>query len=182
LSQLRDIRNKREASPLLHDKDLQAFRELSHPGGTIARTRVSTSKAKVELDSKFESQLALLINEERKSFGSLQGELLRIKLHGRKTFSIYPLVGPTSIYCEFDPALKDLAKQALEKHVRIRGYKYYRPEAAFPHKVRVMDMEIIDDSRENHLRTLKGVAPNATGDQSSEEFVKRLREEWDDGR
>ena len=48
------------------------------------------------------------------------------------------------------------------------------------HKIKVQEMEVFPPaSTLPSLRDLYGIAPNATGDMTTEQFVRQLRDEWD---
>lgn len=64
--------------------------------------------------------------------------------------------------------------------VAVRGECFYRPNVNFPHRIEVTSMEELSTCEElPTLRDLQGIAPNLTGELSSEEFVRRQRDEWD---
>lgn len=61
-----------------------------------------------------------------------------------------------------------LIERTIEKHINRNG------RSAFRHRRVVMPGEVLPDWDD-----LRGVAPNATGDLSSEAFVRELRDGWD---
>lgn len=109
--------------------------------------------------------------------GSLTGMLEQINIHGNKNeFRVYPVAGPISIKCKFTDDVKKDAVKALGKNITIHGRLGYRPRANFPHCADIHLIEIHpDDKRLPSFADLQGIAPEATGGLSSEDFVRRLR-------
>jgi len=82
--------------------------------------------------------------------------------------------------CKFPEALLGDVQRALGRFVSVRGKCFYRPGTAFLYRIDVWEMEVLPPSEElPSLSDLCGIAPDATGDKSSEQFVRELRDEWD---
>ena len=112
--------------------------------------------------------------------GSIEGMLEQINLHdGANIFHIYPDVGPRKVTCHFPARLIDDAVAAVGRRVEIFGTLKYRAGASFPHQVSVTDIEAYPPEDElPDWDDIRGRAPDATGDLSSEAFVRELRDGW----
>ena len=109
--------------------------------------------------------------------------LKRINIHNNtNTFRIYTsLPAFSSVNCEFPPNLLERVQNSLGFFVSVSGECFYRPEAPFPYKMNVQEMEVLPPTEElPTLSDLYGIAPGATGSKSSEQFVRELRDRWDE--
>jgi hypothetical protein len=111
---------------------------------------------------------------------SYEGELKQINLHnGISYFYIYPYGLPKKIKCNFPQELSDIAIEGIGRKVCITGEAVYTKNQQFPHAINVKEIDVYPP--EIDLPTwedLLGIAPNATGELLSEEFVRSLRNEW----
>ncbi len=109
---------------------------------------------------------------------TVSGTLDALNVHGKsKKFMIYPVAG-RKIDCYFPDELYEEAKTSVEKYMELRGDVKYKSKARFPFEIEVKEIEVFPD--EEDLPTMfdiQGMAPNATGDLSSEEFIAKIREE-----
>ena len=117
------------------------------------------------------------ISGEFKNEGSMSGLLEAINIHGgRNKFTIYPLAGPHRVVCHFPGSQLVEAISAINRHVSVQGTFKYRSKAFHPFEVEVKEMEVFpDDDELPSLSSLRGIAPNATGDIDSVKFVRELR-------
>ena len=136
-----------------------------------------------QLDDRFRKTLRAARSNEEKVISTIDGKLEQINIHNHaNTFRIYPVLSHLpSVACKFPDHLLDVVQNALGKFVSVWGECSYRPGAAFPHKIDVREMKILPPSKDlPTLSDLRGIAPGATGDKSSEQFVRELRDKWDD--
>ncbi len=69
-------------------------------------------------------------------------------------------------------------KSAIDRHVQVFGELKYKRWDNFAYAVNVSDLEILPpDDELPSLFDLRGIAPNATGSQTAEEFVRVMRDE-----
>ncbi len=111
--------------------------------------------------------------------GSITGMLEQINVHGGKNeFRIYPIAGPPFVKCKFSDDIKGEVKRAIEKNITIHGRLGYKPRASFPYyaEVRSLDIHPPDDKLPT-FGSLEGIAPDATGDLSSEDFIRGIRDD-----
>ena len=116
----------------------------------------------------------------RTSFGRVRGRLEAINIHaGANNFRIYPVVGPRKLVCHFQPDHMDRAIAVVSKMVNVTGLRHFKENASFPYAIDVSDFEVLPpDSQLPKLSQLRGVAPDATGNLKSEDFVRQLRDDW----
>jgi hypothetical protein len=121
---------------------------------------------------------ALAVDEE--CAGAIEGMLEQINLHdGANIFHVYPEIGPRKVTCHFPPKLLDDAVSAVGRKVEVYGILRYRSGARFPHQVHVTQIDAFPPESElPDWEDVRGMAPDATGDMSSEAFVRELRDGW----
>lgn len=111
---------------------------------------------------------------------SMTGTLEMVDVHTRNKCRIYPVVGPKRIDCYFSPELLPTVIAGVNHYVNVKGKFKYKSRYPFPYAVEVTHIEIYPP--ENELPTLfdlQGIAPNATGEINSEDFVRGMRDnEW----
>ena len=79
--------------------------------------------------------------------------------------------------CSFSPDKIEEAREALGRKIRVLGELTYPKGNDFPKDVRVQTIEFLpEDDDLPSLTDLRGIAPDITGDLSSEEFVRNLRD------
>jgi len=160
---------------------LENFRGLVRPvGKTVKNATLLFNDHRLDLTERVGIKIdeALAIDEE--CDGSLEGMLDQINVHlGANTFHIYPEVGARKVTCHFPSKLFDDAVSAVGRRVEISGTLHYRAGASFPHQISVTTIEAFPPEYElPDWEDLRGRAPNATGELSSEAFVRELRNEW----
>jgi hypothetical protein len=160
---------------------LEDIRRMTQPVGKTVKNAAFVFKGQTftltqEVGSKVDTALA--VDEECE--GSIEGRLEQINLHhGANVFHIYPEIGPRKVTCRFPGRLYDDAVAAVGRRVEIFGTLHYRVGATFPHQVAVTQIEAFPPESElPDWDDLRGRAPNATGDLSSEAFVRELRDGW----
>ena len=160
---------------------LEDFKALAKPvGKDIKNTAIFFNGTVLDLTPKIALRVeeALAIDEECDGF--IEGMLEQINLHhGANTFHIYPDVGPKKVTCHFPVVLIDEAIAAVGRRVEVIGSLKYRLGAPFPHQITVTGVEAIPSDYElPDWDDLRGRAPDATGQLSSEAFVRELRDAW----
>ena len=119
--------------------------------------------------------------DEQAVINTIDGWLEQINIHNRaNTFKIYAsLPSVFSVRCKFPQDLLEKVQNSLGTFVSVSGECFYRPDAAFPYKIDVREMDALPPS-ENlpSLDDLYGIAPDATGDKTTEEFVRESRNAW----
>lgn len=160
---------------------LEDIRGLARPvGKTVANVTLLFNDHRFDLTPKIVSQVDRALEVEEECEGAIEGRLEQINLHdGANVFHIYPNAGPRKITCHFPPGLIDDAVSAVGRTVEVFGSLRYRGGASFPHQVRVTQVEAFPPEYElPDWDDLRGMAPDATGDLSSEAFIRGLRDGW----
>lgn len=160
---------------------LEDIRGLARPvGKSVANVTLLFNDHRFDLTEKVASKVdeALAVDEECE--GAIEGMLEQINLHhNANVFYIYPEIGPRKLTCHFPPKLYDDAISAVGRRVEVYGTLRYRTGATFPHQVAVTAIEALpSESDLPSWEDLRGMAPDATGDLSSEAFVRELRDGW----
>lgn len=179
--ELAAIRTNQPISPELDDRTIEHLRDLvSGLGQSFNRAAVFNSEARVELDSTFETNVRKLLDEEDCSYGGFEGMLDAANIHGRtRRVWLHPKLGPQKVRCDFLPGMTDQIKECFGQYIRVEGFKYFRAQSPFPYRIKVIEFEALEGDEESALINLGGIAPGATGDMTSVEFVRAIRDEWD---
>lgn len=175
------IKRMNPVSPDIDNRLLEHLRDLAiGVGQDFKSVVISNGRERVELDRKFETSLQKLLNEEDVSYGGIEGMLEAVNIHGdARRFWIYPKIGADRVRCDFLPGTYDQIKEALGHYVRVVGLKFFRAPSPFPFRINVKDFEVISDEKIVSINQLIGIAPDATGEMSSVDFVRKIRNEWD---
>lgn len=158
--------------------DLRALAKPVGPHLKYATLLINDSEFELTADVTRRVDSALEVAEE--CIGFIEGQLEQINIHeGANTFHIYPDVGPRRVACHFPNVLLDDAIYAVSRKVEVSGTLKYRHGAAFPHAIAVSAIDAFPpDDELPTWEDLRGRAPDATGDLSSEAFVRELRNAW----
>jgi hypothetical protein len=171
-----------EQSLMSFDSDLlEDFRNLAKPvGKNVKSVTLVINDYSFDLTDRTVTQVNEALAVEDECGGSLSGMLEQINLHGgANVFHIYPEVGPRRVTCHFPPKLLDDAVIAVGKRVEVFGTLKFRGGAPFPHQVSVTEIDAFPPDYEiPDWNDLRGRAPDATGDLSSEAFIAELRDAW----
>jgi hypothetical protein len=132
------------------------------------------------LETSVRREISRVLTPAHRERGSVRGRLEAINLHaGANNFRIYPIVGPHKVICRFPQSLIDQAVAAVNQRVVVIGILHYREGEHFPHQIDVADVKFLQpDSELPTLSELRGIAPDATGELKSEEFIRKLRDAW----
>ena len=123
-------------------------------------------------------ETALAVEDECE--GGIEGMLEQINLHqGANTFQIYPDTGPNKVTCYFSPQMYYDAVSAVGRRVEVFGTLKFRSGEPFAHQIAVSGLEVHPfDYDIPNWEDLRGRAPDATGQLSSEAFIRELRDAW----
>jgi hypothetical protein len=160
---------------------LDDIKGLAKPVGThlkYATLLINDSQFELTDDVIKRVDIALEVDEE--CIGSIEGQLEQINIHGgANTFHVYPDVGPRRVSCHFPNALLDDAIFAVGRRVEVSGLLKYRRGASFAHAINVTGIDAFPpDDELPTWEDIRGRAPDATGELSSEAFVRELRNGW----
>lgn len=164
------------------DYDLLAdIRELASPAGTGFRSAyLVVDNAQHFLTANIATQITTFLADQEECFTTVEGMLERVNVHDdANEFTIFPGIGAKRIKCRFPPEKVDKGLAAIRRRVAVSGLAKYRKFASFPHEIFAEDLQIYE--LEANLPTfddLRGMAPDATGTMSSEDFVAEIRHGW----
>jgi hypothetical protein len=156
---------------------LESYKSLGASKNLKEMTISSSPQKVVSIDQGFSERVERAIGPDIFAAGSVSGRLERVNLHNTRSFDIFPPVGPPRIRCNFEEADRAKVKDALDNFVTIKGRLRYKTWDKHPHAI---DVKVIDihepDAELPTMDDLRGIAPDATGGLSSEDFVRTVRE------
>ena len=180
------IRNLRQISkgPRLPENErrdlaaLEAYKALSLTAERHVRSlSIKAGRTEVAITETFRRNIDQIIGPDEVSQGSMTGVLEAVNLHNTLRFNIYPVVGPKKVTCTFEPETREQVIRALDRYVHVYGNLRYKRWAPFPHAIDVHRVEVYPpDSELPRIADLRGIAPDATGEMSSEDFIEELRD------
>jgi hypothetical protein len=177
---LAHIQRERTTPPYFSDYGLRKAQELAKKlrkdGAKAVIIHDIEREVKAMISPEVVPDLGKLINVRFQEIGSVEGRLEMISIHRVPRFTVYHAITQRSIRCKFEPNLLDLVKEALGRRVVVSGVVYfnYRYEA-----VRVDLQKLMILPKEEELpspKDLRGMAPDFTGDKTTEEYILSLRE------
>ena len=123
-------------------------------------------------------QINQLLQKERISVGSIEGKLELISVHeGSRKFNVYHDVTGRAVQCDLPRDLERQVVEALGNRVIVSG-AIHRNLNGTPVRVRVEGLRVLPvRSEEPTIDELMGSIPDLTGDLSTEEFVRMIRDE-----
>ena len=160
---------------------LADIKQLTAPvGASLNFATLLMNGSEYQLTEKISKQIDTYMADYEECHGSVEGMLEKVNVHAdANVFTVYPDVGPNSITCHFPTELLDKVFAAGKRKVCVSGVMRFRKFSPFPHHVDVESFEIYRDADElAGFQDIFGIAPNATGELSSEEFIKELRCGW----
>jgi hypothetical protein len=161
---------------------LEKIREISSSvRKRRARSQIEYKDKVVEINHIFERRIVAILEQTEEMFGSVEGKLEALNLHNKhNVFAVYPIAGAKKVNCHFDEEKREVVKAAIDKFVIVTGMAQYQYRDRFPYKIEVRDIEAIDGVGDAvpRMEELRGIAPDATGDLDSVEFVRQIRDGW----
>ena len=123
-------------------------------------------------------QINQLLIKERVSYGSIEGKVELISVHkGNRKFNVYHTVTGKAVECNLPSHLETEIIAALKRRVVISG-AIHRNWNGDPHRVEVERLRVLRENDElPSLDELMGSLPNLTGDLSTEEFIRMIRDD-----
>lgn len=182
LGRFRTVRMKE--GPPVRDMDvLHSYQRLVEPvQKQIARqVTIAAGGRRVSITKPFVERLSRVIGPDRRERGSVRGRLLRVNLYRAKRFDIFPSVGPRRIAATFSGGQQEAQViAAVGKYVIVEGSLRFKQWDLVPYAIEdVTRIEAYDQASLPTLDDLRGMAPEALGSMTSEEFLDSLREKED---
>lgn len=166
----------------LNPELLEHLLHLANPvGKKLQSLSVIANDDTFDFSRDFASRVEIALTPQYECTGTVEGTLDAINVHeGVNAFWIYPRVGPKRIKCHFAEDQKETALSAVTRDVSVTGSLRYRKNIPFPYEIVVSDIDIYPVEADlPKFDDLRGLAPNATGNLSSEEFIRELRDGWE---
>lgn len=179
LATLKDIDKKGEAPPEFDYEALEAYKGISKKiDKGLTQLTVSSNGYRCNITQDYSSLIQIIQGPDEVARGSMSGRIEAINFHTPPyRFTLYPIVGPQRVRCNFPTKKKNDAISAIDKYVTVFGIIKYRHKAIYPYEIDIDNIEInppIDTIPK--LADLKGIAPDLTGGLSSEEYIRKMRE------
>ena len=134
-------------------------------------------EAPMDLPRNLDVKIEDILGPDQVEEGSVIGSLDVIDVHGQRNFfRVYPIVGPSSIKCQFPAGMLPSAIAGIKHFVRISGQLHFKKAEKFPHLIKVSAIEVLPErSDAPTLSSLRGIATGAYGGLSSSEYVDKVR-------
>ncbi len=134
----------------------------------------------VSLDADFSARLQQDLIPMEACTGTIEGILEALNIHaGANRFTIFPVSAEQGITCIIPAKLHDKTLAAVRCKVAVTGELKYRPDSMLPFEVLVDDIQAFQpDKKLPSFNDLRGIAPDMTGDKSTEEYLAELRDAW----
>jgi hypothetical protein len=122
------------------------------------------------------ANIDLLLPTIRTSLGSVEGVMEAISIHGQPKFVVYQDGTNKAVTCAFSQTWLDSAKEALGRRVSVAGVVHWNRKDE-PVRVDVEDLRTMKSRGElPPIVQLAGSVPDLTGDLTTEEYIRRIRE------
>lgn len=160
---------------------LNDIKELSAPVGVSLRAaHLSIDEMTYALTEGLAKSISTFQADQEECETTVEGVLERVNVHdAANVFTIYPDVGPTRITCRLPENLAEKGIGAIRHRVAVSGVGRFRKFEPFPHEIVATDLAVYGSDEElPSFSDLLGMAPNATGELSSEDFIRQARNEW----
>jgi len=157
-------------------RDLRAFRRLTSPL-QMGASRVEVNGHAVTL--RLNESIEQLEGTTYVQHGAIRGRIEAVNLHEKRRFLLYPAVGGICVPCRFEESLRDRVRAALDRQVTVTGSLQFREKRPWPERVNeVTRLEVHERDEElPKLRDLLGFAPDMTGELSTADFMRSIRDE-----
>ena len=151
-----------------------------HLNGRLREALFVHGELRASVSSSFRGKIEEIVGPDQREHGEVSGFIEIINAHQRRPFFLlYPLGSRDRIKCFFNPQMMSAVGQAIKRHVTASGMLHFRANMLQPHEVSVRSLDVHErDADLPGLGDLRGIAPDATGDVQSEEFIRRLRDAW----
>jgi hypothetical protein len=129
----------------------------------------------VEFNKKMQKNTAMLIGNSYKSYGSVEGTLEMISIHGKPRFNIYDNLILRAVNCNMPDTFREKVRENLGRRVIASGIVSYNAKDE-PISVIIEDFEIIPI--EENLPSIDefiGSDPDFTGNMTTGEYIRSLR-------
>jgi hypothetical protein len=177
---LRIIQKRKKLPSKIDYLALSSYRELAAPADkSHLSVRIEAGNREVVIGSKFRETIDHIAGDDEYSFGSVSGNIDAINIHDKtRKFQIFPIIGPSRIRGTFKRKDRAQFAGAVDKYVTVYGRLRYKMWDKFPYAINADSIEVHDPQSVPSLADLRGIAPDATGSLTTQQFVDRINDEW----
>ena len=157
---------------------LESYGALAKPMRShLAQVSLVFDDESMEIPRNLAMRVDEILGPDQLEMGSIVGSLDLIDVHRKPhLFKVYPVVGPTSIKCQFPERMLSEALAGVKKPVRIHGELHFKRTEKFPHLIKVSRIEVLPERTESgRLSSLRGIAVGALRGTTSTEYVEQVR-------
>lgn len=153
---------------------------LENVNGNLTRMRVSVDGEVATITGKVAAFVRPEELADKEAVDTISGKLETIQLHSKREFRIYPVLGAPSILCLFSENLRDAVTGNIDKWVAVTGNVRYKGGSRFPSEMIVTHIRPKKPPEKlPTLADLRGTGEKLSGELTSEEIIRRIREnEW----
>ena len=175
------LRRIRDDQDVPKEYDRQTLESLRGLGATLRKhvthIQISNDEVEIEYTPEMTRKIDRLLGPENIQAGSISGKLDAINVHNSANkFCLYPALGPKKVMCHFPEAMVDEAIAAIQRNIEVSGTFKYKRRDFFPYEIEVEKLRVFPRIDElPSFMSLRGLAPNATGDLDSVAFVRERR-------
>lgn len=176
---LREIESGVELQKPLTIPFLVSVRDMSSiVGSSLNDVRIISQENEFSFNKPLSERISKLLRSEEVYPGSVRGMLESINIHnGANVFRIYPDIGASKLSCHFSSEFLEDAIAGVGKYVEVRGVLKYKTTAKYPFHIDADSLIVLPDEDDlPKFNDVFGIAPNATGAMSSEEFIRNIRD------
>jgi hypothetical protein len=174
---LRVIGNRKRLPGRIDVPTLDAYLEMTEPlerhGLEVV---IRSGPNSVRLDRTFRKAIETVMGEDEISYGSVTGRIEGMNTHSRRSFRLYPAIGPYRVLGFFKKRDREKFSRGMDKYVTVWGMVKYKTWDKFPYAIDADDIEV-HEGPYTPFSELKGIAPHATGPLSSVEYLDNLRDD-----
>jgi hypothetical protein len=179
-SAVRSVFDRGEAPKELARAVFDTLKEfVSVVGKGVRESVLQIGDQKIRIEHQARLRVESAIEPDYSVDGTIDGMLEAVNVHNnRNQFVLYPIIGPTRVNCYFPDEMLDEVRPVLGKYAIVTGTMKYRWREKFPFEARATQLEQVSESDQPYLPDVIGLAPQATGGECSENFVKEIRSAW----
>ena len=167
--------------PLFSPDSMSSVRKIVRALGTNGVSALDIAipelQRSVELSSAAEANVQSLVRVHHKSIGSVEGKLELISVHVRsRRFNVYHAITQRAIKCNLPKGMEEEVVRSLGRRVIVSGLVSYNVRGE-PLNVNVDHLRVLKDGKVlPSIDDMLGMAPDITGELTTEEYIRRLRD------
>jgi hypothetical protein len=161
----------------------QAYKELTYleeKQHRLSEIGIGRNDDEPRVLTNLTEKIEKIVGNDEYEYGSATGLLQAINIHNQNLFYIYPINAP-KLKCVFSGDIKPKVIEAIDKFVTVYGLKKFRPRIAddIPYEMVISEIDIHKDEKlVKRFSDFRGIAPDITGNETSDDYVMGVRDEW----